>query len=335
MRRAAPWGLLIAVFGAVLVAAFVGASGRMAPQGVHPQSRMSPSRVPSVIGMDRSSAKRIAFQWGAPALSVGYEDSRASAGTVIYQTPPAGIQRIPYDTTFTMVVAIHYRTTADVPVASCSSAIPVGTGRAKPKITRTTYPPAKTASVNIGRASARIFRVYATKALVAPSGWTCSGFVAVDGGNFFTAVPPGETPPNVNLGLTWKWPATSRVAVLGEPACSSCVWGMTCGLFPSEKYGNPGAQCPSIPPPEETDRRFGKYVVDFTDPPGVAGTGRPSGGDEPAIGAVVLKHWSSAMVTCVLPTEMSNVCRAAIHAFTTYELALPDTGLAMVSREKS
>src|SRR5581483_10555769 len=139
----------------------------------------------------------------------------------------------------------------------------------------TPYPPAPKEPVDLGRASPAAWRVYGSAALVAPKGWSCSGFVAEDGGNQFTVVPPGESPPSPSTGLTQDSPATPQISIWGEPACQGCVFEIACSLFPADRNAYPN--CPAIPP-GEIDRRLGRYVVDFMDPPGVKGSGQPSGG---------------------------------------------------------
>jgi len=123
-------------------------------------------------------------------------------------------------------------------------------------------------------------------------------------------------------------PSTSRINVWGEPACGSCIWGITGALFPAERKAFPGG-CPQPVPKGEVDRRINRYVVDFTDPSGVDGTGQPSGGSEPAVGAVVFDG-SAAMLTCVLPAGDLSICNTSVREFTSYELGLKEPGGVLV-----
>ena len=241
--------------------------------------------------------------------------SPAPAGTVIFQTPSAGTSLSRANDSVLITVALHYHATATVPVVACSVGAPFAS---QPQA------PLRRAPVNLGTVPGRYWRVYGYPGLVAPKGWSCNGFIAEDGGNSFAAVPPGAKMPMVGTNSTAAQPATPQVNVYGEPACESCKFSIACALFHLQPAW-PGERCPPGPAAGEIDRRAGKYTVDFTDPPGVAGTGRPSGGADPTVGAVVLKN-GAAILTCVLPPRTHAVCSAAVRAFTTYELALSNTG---------
>jgi hypothetical protein len=311
----------VAIVGTVTVFALLGPSPGVAgssPPSPGGRTSSAASRMPSFVGMPLPKAERLIR---AKHLGYGVQESPSSApaGTVIFQTPRAGSTVAVSKTGVSLTVAFHYHTTATVPVESCSVGAPFA---GQPQL------PLARAPVDLGPRSGRKWRVYGYPGLVAPQGWSCSGFIAEDGGNTFAAVPHGERTPSLDTGLDLVQPATSRISIYGEPACSSCKWDMACALFDLPPQW-PGEECPHPPAAGEVDRRIGKNVVDFTDPPGVAGTGQPSGGAEPAVGAVVYKD-GAAMITCILPASTHTVCSSAVRAFTTYELALSDPGQVSV-----
>ena len=125
-----------------------------------------------------------------------------------------------------------------------------------------------------------------------------------------------------------------EIAVYGVPACQGCVYGIAGAYFPAS--GDNGTYTtPTKIPAGEIYRRVGTHVVDFTDPPGVKGTGEPSGGSDPSVGAIVFKPHSAAVITCILPPAEVEICTTAIRAFTTYELATNPVGEAEVRIAKT
>jgi len=206
-----------------------------------------------------------------------------------------------------------------VPIKACAVGAPFGN-------TSNEHFPEFASIVDVGNATIRL-SAFGYPALVAPISWTCSGFRAEDGGSIFTAVPPGEAAPSITSGLALNQPGTSRIVVFGEVADQSGVWSITCALFPSQRHKFQG-QCPYRVSATETDTRDGPDVVKFSDGPGITGSGQPSGGTDPSIGAVVFKNSSAAKITCVLPKNEGSVCRAAIDNFITFELSLRNVGEA-------
>jgi hypothetical protein len=79
-------------------------------------------------------------------------------------------------------------------------------------------------------------------------------------------------------------------------------------------------------PSNETHRSENQKVVIFFDPPGTKGSGQPSGGSEPAVGAVVLKNSAAAKITCILPRSRVQECETAIRAFIEVELSAQGVG---------
>lgn len=306
MRRFVPWALLLAVAGAVLVGGAVGATNQSVTKG----NGSNPTRpsVPSLVGLPIAKAEAEISKLGDADSQYIEVPSTARVGTVIGQRTLTSVGSL----FFMLRVAMHDRATTRRPLRSCVVGAPFSQPQSQPS----------EVAVDLGRTSGA-WDAYGYPGLVAPSGWLCSGFIAQDGGNTFVAVPPGEQPPGVRNGLAPS-PPTAQISTWGEPACGSCRWAITCSLFPATTHWYPGP-CPQPVPSQEIDRTVGRGVVDFIDPPHVAGTGRPSGGALPAMG-VVINDGGAAMLTCVLPASEKSVCKTAIRAFTNYELGLTDPG---------
>ena len=94
-------------------------------------------------------------------------------------------------------------------------------------------------------------------------------------------------------------------------------------------FAGTGIGCPTRPPGEQVDwirgspNDSGPIVDDeigFLDPPGLKGTGFPSGGNNPANGVVLYRFMSgtggtSAIETCTLPTSDHSLCTAVLNDF--------------------
>ena len=101
-------------------------------------------------------------------------------------------------------------------------------------------------------------------------------------------------------------------------ACVGCIATMACGLFPEawKLFEQPGVACPTTTPAGELITRPMPRSAIFEDPPGVAGTGEPSGGQYRALGMLVFDPGSGAgselpsalKITCTLPDSMAQIC---------------------------
>jgi len=94
-------------------------------------------------------------------------------------------------------------------------------------------------------------------------------------------------------------------------------------------FAGTGIGCPTRPPGEQVNWISGSPndsgpIVDdeigFLDPPGLKGTGFPSGGNNPANGVVLYRFMSgtggtSAIETCTLPTSDHSLCTAVLNDF--------------------
>jgi Domain of unknown function (DUF4850) len=150
--------------------------------------------------------------------------------------------------------------------------------------------------------------------LVGPKGWTCTASHGADGSDGITVHPHGEG-------------ASPRSAIVGSQtsACVGCALDQACcRLFPSAARAlrsDLGEACPIRRAPAEMVVRIAAGIVAFEDPPGVEGTGVPSGGQYPADG-VMTYHPSapdgSWQETCTLPSSDKGLCTAVLNTFVSW-----------------
>ncbi|HVT64622.1 MAG TPA: hypothetical protein VHD81_05685 [Mycobacteriales bacterium] len=155
--------------------------------------------------------------------------------------------------------------------------------------------------------------------ILAPRRWHCHAFDYVDGGARIRVAPSGAPPDSV-------------VAVVAEAdhACVGCDWELICTLLPAaaaELHYNP-YNCPAKPSGEQVswirgspaDTRYVNDVVGFLDPPGIKGTGRPSGGVITARGRLMYRAQPgagkfAAIETCALAAVDRQLCDAILEDF--------------------
>jgi hypothetical protein len=152
--------------------------------------------------------------------------------------------------------------------------------------------------------------------LLGPKGWNCTAAVRADGSAMMTITPPDQP---AQSGI----PSPDGQAVTGSASgsCIRCVALLACSLFPEALAlaGPADRSCPtSLPAGELVTRPFPRSVV-FEDPPGVAGTGEPSGGPYRALGLLIFDAGtpgngtghlgpSALKVTCALADAMAQIC---------------------------
>jgi len=144
--------------------------------------------------------------------------------------------------------------------------------------------------------------------LLGPRGFRCSAIVAADGGSEVVAWAPGRAKPGLHshgVGLTLNI----------DPACAGCRAGDACPFFPAfaSRLGFP---CAAGVPPGEVHGLIGRDVATFEDPPGVAGSGWPSGGPYPANGVVGIGAGVEPPVyrsTCTLPAADHAICTESLN----------------------
>jgi hypothetical protein len=145
--------------------------------------------------------------------------------------------------------------------------------------------------------------------LVGPQGMRCSGLVAVDGGSQVIVWPADRGRPDPHA-------RTDGLTLSLEPACAGCKAEDVCPFF-TALARDLGFPCASGVPRGERVYRLRSDVVLFEDPPGVAGSGWPSGGPDPANGLVGYTGSPENDVvyrsTCTLPASKHAVCTTSLN----------------------
>jgi hypothetical protein len=145
--------------------------------------------------------------------------------------------------------------------------------------------------------------------LIGPAGMDCSGVIAVDGGSDLFVWQKGGRRPGQ---------ATHEAALtlMIDTACIGCEASDSCPFFTAfaKKLGFP---CTSgVPAGEQVDRASSDLVL-FEDPPGLYGSGWPSGGSDPANGLVGIqtsgRNSSVYRSTCTLPQSQHAVCTVSLN----------------------
>jgi len=166
--------------------------------------------------------------------------------------------------------------------------------------------------------------------LLAPADWRCTIGVGADGGSESMVYAPGQAPsPGSPAG------ASQMIDVQAEPGCQGCAVQLACSLVPAAaaKATFFGTTCRPRAAAERVtwlagspDATTGALhdVVAFEDPPGVAGTGRPSGGSNPANGVLVYDYSpavgsNTALETCTMPGASHALCTVILNDFVARE----------------
>jgi hypothetical protein len=179
-----------------------------------------------------------------------------------------------------------------------------------------------TISESVPGALAKQLAVYTTQdgsmKVLGPAGWTCTALVAADGNRRVGVYPPSQGDPN-----SQPFQASSAQAVLGSQTggCEGCAVRQASSLFATAASDCAaqfqGSVCNTKPSAESVEQ-IDDGVVGFLDPPGVAGSGNPSGGPYPANG-VMTYHTSSFtrsyVDTCTLPSSDHALCTAILNNF--------------------
>lgn len=145
--------------------------------------------------------------------------------------------------------------------------------------------------------------------LLGPRGMRCSGLVAVDGGSQVVVWPQGYARPGLHAH-------SAGLTLTLDPACVSCKAGDACPFF-TELARRLDFPCTSGVPVGERVYRLRSNLDLFEDPPGVAGSGWPSGGPDPANGLVGYAgnglDGAVYRSTCTLPASQHTVCTASLN----------------------
>lgn len=155
--------------------------------------------------------------------------------------------------------------------------------------------------------------------VVAPSRWGCTALDGVAGSSELVVYPPGVARP------TWGHVTAVREGIVASQTggCDGCSLEVACSLFSSAAhqyevlYRSP---CHDPAGPTELHRRLTPATVLFIDPPGVVGTGQPSGGPLAAYGAMLwhLPHArqpAAWIETCTLPSTERALCVLSVREF--------------------
>jgi len=212
--------------------------------------------------------------------------------------------------------------TATLPVVVCQTTSGVTT-------TTAALPGSVSVSVPSSAAQEGNLAVYSDESgalmLVGPTvGWTCSGTFGADGSGIMALAPVGTAVPTAS-GTTWHLPASSPAqAIVAMESGGSPVQGavLACPLFSAAKAATQqdlGKGCPMSSPPQERVVRTSAVQVGSQDPPGVAGVGFPSGGQNAANGIVLYQpkptEPTAYQATCTLPAAQQDLCTAVLNEF--------------------
>jgi serine/threonine-protein kinase len=228
----------------------------------------------------------------------------------------------PTNSTATTTTTVPTTTTTAIttdqvlPVVSCPTTYAGGQ-------TPVALPPTESASLpsGIGTSYQYYWLSDADLHVLAPAGWTCSGTQGADGGASMAVVPPSE-------------PATTDPTAANDPiaisasstgGCQGCAYGAVCPYFSSANTYFPFyAQSPGCSrsiPNGESSGLLNQEVAYFEDPPGVSGSGTPSGGGNPANGIIVFlapnpgNEASVYSSSCTLPQSEHAECTAVLNSF--------------------
>jgi len=133
--------------------------------------------------------------------------------------------------------------------------------------------------------------------ILAPRGWNCSAGVGADGSVAVDVFPSGTS----NKSSSFERSDAQGVSAYAIPGCQGCISETACPLVPAAVEGSLSlySPCPYKRPRAEEVRwavgspntpasDYTYDVVYFTDPPGVAGDGDPSGGPFTARGVLAV-----------------------------------------------
>lgn len=160
--------------------------------------------------------------------------------------------------------------------------------------------------------------------LVGPlTGWMCTGIFGADGSGTLALTPAGTTFP-IDTGTTWHLAASSPTqAIVATESGGSPVEGtaLVCPLFSAAQTTTQqdlGKSCPADPAQEHVVKDSSAEAA-FVDPPGVAGIGLPSGGQDPANGVALYQskptEATAYLATCTLPAAQQDLCTAVLNHF--------------------
>ena len=159
--------------------------------------------------------------------------------------------------------------------------------------------------------------------LLGPRGWSCRGVEAADGGRSLSVFPRAHADPLLGGHLSAD---TAGVTAFIDYTGHGPGALLVCSLFPQSAAAALArgiTSCPAPPRREQLERPTPDVVL-FHDPPGVTGTGSPSGTHNAASGLVSFPQLRPepssvpvAKATCSLPPSMNALCSAIVADFLT------------------
>ena len=280
---------------------------RRSPAGIRPQRRLArrSAFVPAVLASLVVAVVVVACGSPGPTPAPTSPAASSVASLVPAATPEASVP----------VASLAAPTpetsrTAHIPVVTCPTSFGL------PDETMGPVPSTMTATVSPTVAAQVTYYGNGTETLLGPKGWHCEAAVGVDGSSSMVITPPGQATPTGSPP-----PDRQAVTAYSEGACVGCIATMACGLFPEawKLFAQPDMACPTTTPSGELITRPMPRSAIFEDPPGVAGTGEPSGGLYRALGLLVFDPGTGAdgtgadlpsalKITCTLPDAMAQVC---------------------------
>jgi hypothetical protein len=159
--------------------------------------------------------------------------------------------------------------------------------------------------------------------ILGPAGWKCSASEGADGTSEISIYPPGVRNPG---GIANGTEETMGIEETMIPACRSCIANLECPVFlnAESQLGYNGQYCPGFMPSSESvrflegDAKSSYGVAILSDPPGSPGSVTLSGGDYPAVGALLYssgQQASGGSIGCVLPGSYGKLCNAILNDF--------------------
>jgi len=159
--------------------------------------------------------------------------------------------------------------------------------------------------------------------ILGPAGWKCSASEGADGTSVISIYPPGVRDPGGTANGTEETMGIEETTI---PACRGCIADLECPVFlnAETQLGYNGQNCPGYVPSSESIRflegnaesNYG--VALLSDPPGSPGSVALSGGDYPAVGALLYSSGNGASggsMGCVLPGSYGKLCSAIVNDF--------------------
>ena len=188
-----------------------------------------------------------------------------------------------------------------VPVAPTASAASVRVARCRTSygISQPTMSLPQLVGTSLPASQAARLAFYGNNELLvlAPAAWSCSGQIGADGSAGMLIIHGQEA-----------------VGVHAVPYTSGVGASEACALFADAR---PPVRCLAHPPRQELVSHLSRTAVAFEDPPGIHGTGDPSGGHLPANGVMLYNPSPSVgffyQETCVLPASQHNTCTVLLN----------------------